>query len=168
MHEIYFSESREMVRILSVLHTYLALTSGDKTNEKLWLVNNLHFSGKFVHAVKIPLRPNTENANNLHPLCSKDRICLRKNKNKKKTTSPMKKRNKQKNHTTKCFQGNIDNIYRAAFILVTSGASFEVLTEMISPFIRWFLQKTHGLPHHLGGSSEIGDFFSPSHTSTVL
>lgn len=33
MHETYFSESREMVRILSVLHTYLDLTSGDKTNE---------------------------------------------------------------------------------------------------------------------------------------
>ena len=33
VHEIYFSESKEIVRILSVLHTYLALTSGDKTNE---------------------------------------------------------------------------------------------------------------------------------------
>lgn len=35
MHEIYFSESREMVRILSVLHTYLDITSGDKINENL-------------------------------------------------------------------------------------------------------------------------------------
>lgn len=33
MHEMYCSESREMVRILNVLRTYLDLTSGDKTNE---------------------------------------------------------------------------------------------------------------------------------------
>lgn len=70
------------------LHTYLDLTSGDKT-KKLQLVNNLHFSGKFVPAVKIPLRPNTENANNLYPLCTEDRICLgRKHQLKKKKNHP--------------------------------------------------------------------------------
>ena len=76
------------------LHTYLDLTSGDKT-KKLQLVNNLHFSGKFVYAVKIPLRPNTENANNLHPLCAEDRICLgRKHQlKKKKTTQVFSKEN---------------------------------------------------------------------------
>ena len=112
------------------LHTYLDLTSGDKT-KKLQLVNNLHFSGKFVPAVKIPLRPNTENANNLYPLCTEDRICLGRKHQLKKKKPP------------KCFQRKIDHIYRAIIMLIISEDSLEVFMSMISPFIRCFLQKIH-------------------------
>lgn len=96
------------------LHTYLDLTSGDKTNENSNLLIILHFSGKFVYAVKIPLDP-TQKMQIAHPLCAEDRICLgRKHQLKKKKKPP------------KCFQGKIDHIYRAIIMLIISEDSLEV------------------------------------------
>lgn len=43
-----------MVRILSIAHTYLDLTSGDKTNENSNLLIIYILVGKCIHAVKLP------------------------------------------------------------------------------------------------------------------
>ena len=92
-----------------------------------------------------------------YPLCTEDRICLgRKHQLKKKKTTQVFSRE------------NWPYLQGCNYAYNFRGLFGSIHVNDLSIHQVFLTENPRGLPHHLGGSLQIGDFFSVSHTITFL